>query len=57
MGLYDNHCVFEPLGHELRTNMNSNVLKTVLLTLVYSCFLSFVASIQHITTPKCTDLF
>jgi hypothetical protein len=30
MGLYDNPCVFEPSGHELRTNINTNALKTVL---------------------------
>jgi hypothetical protein len=48
MGLYDNLTVFKPLGHELHTNMNTNALKPLLLTLVYSYFLSFVASIHQI---------
>jgi hypothetical protein len=57
MGLYDNLCVLEPLGYELRTSMNINALKTVFLMSVYSYFLSFVASIHHIKLPKCANLF
>jgi hypothetical protein len=48
MGLYHKICVMEPLGHELRTKININALKTVFSMLVYSCFLSFVASIHRI---------
>jgi hypothetical protein len=57
MRLYDDHCVFDPSGHELRTNIKMNALKTVLLMLVYSYFLSFMASIHHIKTSKYTNLF
>jgi hypothetical protein len=31
MGLCDNHCMPEMLGHELRTNMIVNALKTIFL--------------------------
>jgi hypothetical protein len=34
MGLYNNYYVLEPFGHKLRTNKNTNSLKTVLLELV-----------------------
>jgi hypothetical protein len=57
MDLYDNLTVFKPLGHELHTKMNTNALKPVLLTLVYSYFLSFVASIHQIKKQKSTNLF
>jgi hypothetical protein len=39
VGLYYNHCVLESFGHELRTYMNTNALKTVPFQLVYLCFL------------------
>ena len=48
MGLYDNLTVFKPLGHELHANMSTDALKPLLLTLVYSYFPSFVASIHRI---------
>jgi hypothetical protein len=57
MGLYYNHCVLDPFGHELRTNMNINTLKTVLFHLVYSSFLSFVSTFRDNKSPKCTKLF
>jgi hypothetical protein len=57
MGLYYNHNVSEPFGLELRTNMNINALKIVQLELLYSTFLSFIASFHHIISPKCSELF
>jgi hypothetical protein len=29
MSLYYNHCVIEPLGHDLRLNIYTNALETV----------------------------
>jgi hypothetical protein len=55
MGLYYNHCMLEPFGHELHTNMNTDELKTVHLQLLYSRFLSFIASFCHIKSPKCSN--
>jgi hypothetical protein len=57
MGLYYNHCVPEPFGLKLRTNKNTNALKTVHLELLNSSFLSFIASLHHIISPKCSELF
>jgi hypothetical protein len=57
MGLYRNHCVLEPFGHELCTNMNTNALKNVHLELLYSSFQSFIASFHHIKSPKCSMIF
>jgi len=34
VGLYNDQYVFEPFGHKLRTNMNTNAQKTVLIELV-----------------------
>jgi hypothetical protein len=48
VGLYYNHPVLEPFGHECRTKMNTNTMKTVLLQLVYSSFLSFGSSFHDI---------
>jgi hypothetical protein len=55
--LYHNLCLLEQLGHELRTNMKTNALKTVLIILIYSSFQSFVASSHHTKSPKGTKLF
>jgi hypothetical protein len=55
--LYYNNCVLEPFGHKLDINMNTNALRTVLIELVYSSFLSFVSSFHGINSPKCTKLF
>jgi hypothetical protein len=52
MNLYYNICMLEPLWHELRTKMNTNALKIVFLLLVHSSFLLFVATFQHIKSPK-----
>jgi hypothetical protein len=57
MRLYYNHSVSEPFGLELRTNMNINALKTVHPELLNSSFLSFIASLHHIISPKCSKLF
>jgi hypothetical protein len=57
MGLYYNHCVLDPFGHELRTNMNINTLKSIPFQLVYSSFLSFVSTFRDNKSPKCTKLF
>jgi hypothetical protein len=57
VGLYYNHYVVEPLGHELRTNMNTNALKIVPFQFVYLSFLSFIASLHHTKSPKCSKLF
>jgi hypothetical protein len=40
MGLYDNHCILELLGHELRASMIINALKTLFFLFVYSSFIS-----------------
>jgi hypothetical protein len=40
MGLYYNHRVLEPFGHKLCIIMSTNALKTVLLELGHSSFLS-----------------
>jgi hypothetical protein len=53
--LYYNHCMIDPLGHELRTNMN-NTLKIILLQLVYSSFLAFLSPFRDNTSPKCTKV-
>jgi hypothetical protein len=53
MGLYDNLTVFKPLGHELHTNMNTNALKPVLLTLslfIFSIICRFNSS--NLNTKK-----
>jgi hypothetical protein len=57
MGLYYNHRVLEPFGHNLCIIMNTNALKTILLELVHSSFLSFVSSFHDIKSSKCTMLF
>jgi hypothetical protein len=40
MSLLNNHCVLEPLGHELRTEINTTALKIVLILLIYLNFSS-----------------
>jgi hypothetical protein len=57
MCLYYNHCVLDQFRLELRTNMNTNAMKTVHLQLLNSTFQSFIASFGHIKSPKCTKLF
>jgi hypothetical protein len=57
VGLYYNHYVLEPLGYELRTNINTDALKTVHFQLLYSIFLSFIASFCHIKSLKSSTLF
>jgi hypothetical protein len=57
MSLFNNICVLEPLGRELHTNMNTNALENILPLLLYSSFVSFVNSFQHIKSPKCINLF
>jgi hypothetical protein len=57
MDLYYNFFVLDPLGDELRTKINTNTLKTILLLFVYSRFPSFVASFQYIKLPKYTNIF
>jgi hypothetical protein len=57
MDLYYNFFTLEPLRHELRTNMNTNTLKIILLLFVYSSFLSSVAAFQNVKSPKCTKIF
>jgi hypothetical protein len=42
-----NHCVLEPLERELHTNINSNVVQTILALFVYWSFLPFIVSFQH----------
>jgi hypothetical protein len=42
---------------KLCTKMNTNALETILLKLVYSSFLSFVALFQHVKSLKCIKLF
>jgi hypothetical protein len=57
MKYYYNHCILKPLENELRTRINTNTLKTILLLLVYSYFfLSLMASFQHIKSPKDAQL-
>jgi hypothetical protein len=51
MDLYYNISVLEPLWYKLRRKMNINAL-TVLLSLVYLSFVSFVASFHHVKSPK-----
>jgi transcription initiation factor IIE alpha subunit len=46
--------MLELLWHALRTKMNSNALKIILIVLVYSNFISFMASVQHIKLSKYT---
>jgi hypothetical protein len=57
MKYYYNHCILKPLENELRVRINTNTLKTILLLLVYSYFLSLMASFQHIKSPKDAQLF
>jgi hypothetical protein len=44
MGFYQNLCVLEPLGHELRTNMKTNALKTVLIIFKFSIICGLISS-------------
>jgi hypothetical protein len=48
MDLYYNYCVIETLRYEFRIKININILKMVILLLVYSIFVSF----GHILTRK-----
>jgi hypothetical protein len=57
LDLYYNHCVVELLGHELHININSNVLRTMLVLFVYWSFLSFIVSFQHKKSSKYIKLF
>jgi hypothetical protein len=38
MNLYYNFLALEPLGHELRTKMNENALKTILFCYLFNFF-------------------
>jgi hypothetical protein len=57
IGLYYNHCVLGPLENELRTKKNTNTLKIILLLLVYSSSLSYLASFHDEKSLKYTKLF
>jgi hypothetical protein len=57
MDLFYNFSVLDPLGHGLCTKVIRNALKTILLPFVYSYFISFAASFQHIKSTKYTMLF
>jgi hypothetical protein len=45
----------EPLGHELRTKMHTNILEIILLLFVYSSFISFVDLLHQTISLKSTN--
>jgi hypothetical protein len=57
MNLNYNFSMLERLEHEFRAKKHTHALKTILLLFVYSSFLSFIVSFQHIKSSKCTKLF
>jgi hypothetical protein len=52
--LYYNHCVLEPLGHELHTNIKSNALKNYTC---YVCLLKFSNICSLVATQKIIKIY